>query len=71
MNAVLLTAALVLSGIGVWQAVRVPDVKMVDIAIKGLPSEMDGLKIVQLSDLHASRLLTGERNRAVVDKTMH
>ncbi len=68
-NAVLLTAALVLSGIGVWQAVRVPDVKMVDIAIKGLPSEMDGLKIVQLSDLHASRLLTGERNRAVVDKT--
>lgn len=68
-NAVLLVAALVLSGVGVWQAVRVPDVKTVDISIKGLPPEMEGLKVVQLSDLHASRLLTGERNRAVVDKT--
>lgn len=68
-NAVLLISAFVLSGIGVWQAVRVPDVKTVDITLKGLPPEMDGLKVVQLSDLHASRLLTGERNRAVVDKT--
>lgn len=68
-NVVLLVMAVVLSAVGVWQAVRVPDVKAVDISVKGLPSEMDGLKVVQLSDLHASRLLTGERNRAVVDKT--
>ncbi len=68
-NAVLLVTALVLSAIGVWQAVRVPDVKTVELSLKGLPPEMNGLKVVQLSDLHASRLLTGERNRAVVDKT--
>lgn len=68
-NAVLLTAALVLSAIGVWQAIRIPDVRTVAVSIRGLPAEMDGLKVVQLSDLHASRLLTGERNRAVVDKT--
>lgn len=68
-NAVLLATALILSGIGVWQAVRVPDVKTVDIVLERLPAEMDGLKVVQLSDLHASRLLTEERNRAVVEKT--
>lgn len=68
-NAVLLVAALVLSAIGVWQSVRVPDVRTVEISLDGLPAEMDGLRLVQLSDLHTSRLLTGERTRAVVDKT--
>ena len=68
-NAILLVTALVLSAIGVWQAVRVPDVRTVKIFLKGLPPEMNGLKVVQLSDLHASRLLTAERNRAIVTKT--
>lgn len=61
-------AAIVLSAFGVWQAVRVPDVRTVDIAIPGLPAELDGLRLVQISDLHASRLFPAPWVEAVVDK---
>ena len=62
-------AALGLSAIGVWQAVRVPDVRDVEVRLERLPPQLDGLRIVQLTDLHASRLLGGDWQRAVVDKT--
>ena len=61
--------ALLLSAIGVWQSVRVPDVRTVEIALARLPAELDGLRVVQLSDLHASRLLQAPWVRAVVEKT--
>ncbi len=61
--------ALALSGLGVWQAVRVPDVKNIEVQLTGLPAQLDGFTLVQLTDLHASRLLQGERMRAIVDKT--
>lgn len=48
--------ALLLSAVGVWQAVRIPDVRRIDITLEKLPAELDGLKLVQLTDLHASRL---------------
>ncbi|MDR2614215.1 MAG: metallophosphoesterase [Candidatus Accumulibacter sp.] len=64
----LTVAALGLSAIGVWQAVRVPEVRAVDIVLDRLPVELDGLRLVQLSDLHASRLLAGPWQREVVDK---
>lgn len=62
-------AALGLSAIGVWQAVRVPDVRDVEVRLERLPPQLDGLRIVQLTDLHASRLLGGDWQRAVVEKT--
>lgn len=62
-------AALALSALGVWQAVRIPDVKHIDVRLEGLPAELDGFTLVQLTDLHASRLLQGDRMRHVVDKT--
>lgn len=61
-------SALILAAIGVWQAVRVPDVRTVEITLDRLPRELDGLRLVQLSDLHASRLLQEPWMRAVVDK---
>ncbi|MFV0284617.1 MAG: metallophosphoesterase [Castellaniella sp.] len=61
--------ALVLAAVGTWQAVRVPDVKDVTVPIPGLPQEFDGYRVVQLTDLHASRLLTGAWIAAVVAKT--
>jgi predicted MPP superfamily phosphohydrolase len=64
----LATAALILSAIGVWQAVRVPDVRRVEITLDRLPAELNGFTIVQLTDLHASRLLHGAWQRGVVDK---
>jgi predicted MPP superfamily phosphohydrolase len=68
-NIGLALAAPVLAAIGVWQAVRVPDARPVEIVLDRLPAELDGLRVVQLSDLHASRLLQGPWQRAVVDKT--
>ena len=65
----LTAAALVLSAIGVWQAVRVPDVRVVDITLDRLPAELDGLRLVHLSDLHASRLLQESWQREVVNRT--
>lgn len=37
---------------GIWQAKRDPVLKEVSIQIKDLPQALDGLKIVQLSDIH-------------------
>lgn len=62
-------AALLLSAIGVWQATRVPDIRHVDITLKRLPTKLDGLKLVQLSDIHASSLFREPWVRAVVNKT--
>lgn len=44
--------ALLLAGWGVYQARRTPAVREVGIAIAGLPSALQGLRIVQLSDVH-------------------
>ena len=65
----LCVAPLALSGAGVWESVRVPDVRTVEITLPRLPAELDGMRVVQLSDLHASRLLPAPWMRAVVDKT--
>ncbi len=61
-------AALVVSAFGVWQAIRVPDVRTVEIPLAALPAELDGMSLVQISDLHASRLLTRPWVEAVVGK---
>jgi len=48
--------ALSMAALGVSQAIRVPPVKEIEIAIHKLPPEFDGYRIVQLTDLHISRL---------------
>ncbi|MGB6240918.1 MAG: metallophosphoesterase [Castellaniella sp.] len=58
--------ALVLSAIGVWQAVKIPTVRTVAITIPGLPAAFEGYRIAQLTDLHASRLLPQYWQAAVV-----
>ena len=65
----LAVAALLLSAIGVWQAVRIPDVRRIDVTVDRLPAGLDGFRLVQLTDLHASRLFEAPWMRAVVDKT--
>lgn len=62
-------AAALLATWGTWQAVRVPAVKTVDVEVPGLPAAFDGYRIVQLSDLHASRLLPATWQRAVVARS--
>jgi hypothetical protein len=62
-------AALVLAAFGISQAIRVPPVKKIEVAIPGLAPEFDGYRMVQLTDMHISRLFTGEWASAVVEKT--
>ncbi|MCS3432082.1 metallophosphoesterase [Klebsiella sp. BIGb0407] len=59
-------AAFVLAAVGVHQAVRVPPIKEVEFSINNLPSQFEGYKILQLTDLHISRLFDAPWTRAVV-----
>ncbi|WP_218118040.1 MULTISPECIES: metallophosphoesterase [Pelistega] len=66
---VIFLATIVLAIIGVQAAIRVPDVKRVEIPIKNLSQKLDGLTIVQLTDLHISHLFRDAWLNEVVQKT--
>lgn len=66
---VMSVAAGLLAANGVYNAVKLPSVHRTEITLKKLPAEFDGFTIAQLTDLHASRLLTRSWMQAVVDKT--
>jgi predicted MPP superfamily phosphohydrolase len=57
-----------LAAIGVHQAIRVPPVKEIEIAIAGLAPPFDGYTMLQLTDLHISRLFPGPWARAMVER---
>jgi len=58
--------ALLLSGYGVSQGMAVPTPRQIEVAVEGLPAAFDGYRVLQLTDIHASRLLTGDWVRKVV-----
>ena len=60
--------AAILAAIGVHQAVRVPPLKDIEIGIPGLAPQFDGYKLLQLTDLHISRLFPALWARAVVER---
>lgn len=68
-DAVLAIMAAILSGIGVYESMKVPDIREVKVVIAGLPQEYEGYRVAQLTDLHISRLLTGKWLSKVVEKT--
>jgi predicted MPP superfamily phosphohydrolase len=59
--------ALLLAAYGLYEAVIPPMVTRQEVFLANLPPEWDGLTIVQISDLHASPLLTGPRVQRVVE----
>lgn len=60
--------ALLLSAIGVYQAVQLPEVRRVEVTLENLPPSLDGLRIVQLTDLHISRLFQADWVEGVVSR---
>ncbi|MER2265406.1 metallophosphoesterase [Methylobacterium oxalidis] len=62
-------AAVMLAAVAVSQAVRVPPLKDVTVAIPDLPLGFDGYTLLHLSDLHISRLFPMEWAQAVVART--
>jgi hypothetical protein len=65
----LVAVALGLGAWGAWQGTRVPEVRTVEIGVPGLPPALDGLSVVQLSDLHVGPILGRDWLRAVVERT--
>lgn len=61
--------ALLLSAVGVYQAVQVPAVRRVEVMVENLPQSFDGLRIVQLTDLHISRLFPARWVESLVSRT--
>jgi uncharacterized protein len=57
------------AAIGVHQAMRIPPLKDIEIGIHGLPRQFDGYTILQLTDLHISRLFPASWARAVVERS--
>lgn len=60
--------AMGLAAVAVYQATRVPEAKDVEVAIRDLPPAFDGYRLVQLTDLHLSRLFQADWARAVVER---
>lgn len=61
--------AMTAAAVAVWQAVRVPEVRRLEVPIAGLDPALDGFRLVHLTDLHASRLLQRPWMQAVVERT--
>ncbi|KQN71025.1 metallophosphoesterase [Sphingomonas sp. Leaf62] len=60
--------AVVASAIAVANAVRVPPIRDVDVQVAGLPPQFEGYRILQLTDLHISKLFPGAWASAVVTR---
>ncbi len=54
------TAAVALAALGMALALRVPPVRRVSVPVRGLAPELEGLRIVQLSDLHIGSTFGGD-----------
>jgi len=65
----LVSLAAIAAAIGVYQAMRIPPLKDIEVDIGGLPRQFDGYTILQLTDLHISRLVPVSWARAVVDRS--
>ena len=61
--------AMLLSAVAVQQAVRVPPLKDVTVEIDDLPVGFDGYTLLQLTDLHLSRLFPEKWARKVVARS--
>lgn len=53
---------------GLWCGVKAPDVREIELPFADLPAELDGYRIVHLTDLHASNAARAWRTRAVVER---
>lgn len=54
------------AGWGVWEGIRVPRIKRMEIEVEDLPRAFDGFRIVHLSDLHCSAAARREHMKGIV-----
>jgi len=65
-SASLVAGAVALTALGTWRARR-PRVVRVGVPIAGLPADLEGFRIVQISDMHVGATIKRRFVRAVVD----
>lgn len=63
-------ASLLVAGLGVMQALRIPQVHEQDIVIPNLPAEFDGLRVAVLADIHASPVNNARYVQGIVDRVL-
>lgn len=63
-------ASLLIASLGLGQAVAGPCVKRVEILVEGLPEDLRGLRIVQISDLHVGPTIRRKQVARVVERAM-
>jgi hypothetical protein len=59
-----------LTAYGAWNGMKLPVVDEREIAIENLPADLEGLRIAQISDIHASSLFGADRTAEIVRRTM-
>lgn len=59
----------VVVAIAVMQAIRVPPIKDLEVRIRNLPLQFDGYRILQLTDLHISKLFPASWTERVVERS--
>lgn len=69
MNLGILGTTGVVTGGGVNAALDVPDVVEVEVPIASLPPELEGFRIVQLTDIHVGPTIKGDYLQDLVEKT--
>ncbi len=67
-NAGLLVFTGALTGYGMFEALRKPEIVELDIPIRNLPEEFRGFRIVQITDIHVSNTIKRKFVQAVVDQ---
>lgn len=68
LNGGVLTAATLATRRGFDRARGVPDVVELDVPIEGLPPDLEGFRIVQLSDLHVGETIRRPTVQAIADR---
>ena len=63
-------ASVLIAGLGLGQAMRGPRVKEVSVPVAGLPAGLRGLRIVQISDLHAGPTIRRRDVERVVERAL-
>ena len=63
---VLPAVAAALAGWGVWNGIRIPSAREIEVECPSLPKNLDGYRIVHITDIHASSAAPRWRTEAIV-----
>ncbi len=62
--------ALLVTGFGVIQALKIPQVQEHEVTLPNLPKELDGLRVAVIADIHASPVNNARYVQGIVDHTL-